>query len=85
MDKSEQNAIIDGICDYVEKYEIKELLKEYLRRVVVEKPEDPLQYLIQSIIEDPYVPKVVAEAEAMKRIIDGVNNQEGNDAQADED
>ena len=62
----QQEAIIDGICDYVDKYEIKEMLKEYLKRVVLEKPADPLAFLIQTIKEKPYVAAVFnqpAEAE----------------------
>jgi hypothetical protein len=57
----QQEAIIDGICDYVDKYEIKEMLKEYLKRVVLEKPADPLAFLIQTIKEKPYVAAIFNE------------------------
>lgn len=48
-------TIIDEICEYVDRYEIKEMLKEYLKRVVLEKPNDPLQFLIQTIRDKPYI------------------------------
>ena len=47
-------TIINEICDYVDRYEIKEMLKEYLKRVVLEKPKDPLQFLIETIRDKPY-------------------------------
>ena len=49
------DTIIEEICDYVDRYEIKEMLKEYLKRVVLEKPNDPLQFLIQTIRDKPYI------------------------------
>ena len=48
-------TIIEEICDYVDRYEIKEMLKEYLKRVVLEKPNDPLQFLIETIRDKPYI------------------------------
>ena len=49
------DTIIEEICDYVDKYEIKEMLKEYLKRVVLEKPNDPLQFLVETIRDKPYI------------------------------
>lgn len=69
--------IIDKICDYSEKAEIKPLLKEYLKRfvfafclssfahvvaccltflfrIIVAQPEDPIQFFIDSITNEPY-------------------------------
>lgn len=33
------------------------MLQEYLKRLVLEKPEDPIQFLIKSITENPYAVK----------------------------
>jgi hypothetical protein len=50
---NENSQIIDNICDYAEKKKIKALLHEYLRRLILEKPADPLSFLIKTIQEDP--------------------------------
>ncbi len=76
----QQNAIIDGICDYVERYEIKEMLKEYLKRVVLEKPADPLAFLIQTIKEKPYIAAIEQEAEADEEVGGGSAAEGGDDA-----
>lgn len=55
-DQKEEDIIIDEICDYAEKNNIKELLQEYLKRIIVDKPNDPLRYLLTTIKENPYVP-----------------------------
>ena len=55
-DKTEDEAIIDGICEYAEKNQIKALLQEYMKRIILEKPEDPLLFLQKTIKESPYVP-----------------------------
>ena len=73
----QQEAIIDGICDYVERYEIKEMLKEYLKRVVLEKPADPLAFLIQTIKEKPYVAAIEQEMDADEDV--GAATAEGGD------
>lgn len=46
--------IIQNICDYVQENEIKEMLQEYLKRLVINKPHDPIDFLIRSIQENPY-------------------------------
>lgn len=53
MQNGDDVEIIDKICDYATEYQIKALLQEYLKRVVVDKPADPVAYLIQSIQENP--------------------------------
>ena len=40
---------------YALKAGVKELLEEYLKRVLLEKPKDPLQYLIEEIKNNPFV------------------------------
>lgn len=56
MNKVEDEAIINEICDYATRRKVKELLQEYLRRLIVDQPADPLTYLIQTIRESPYIP-----------------------------
>lgn len=58
---TENKEIIDGICSYAEQARIKEILAEYLRRLVVEKPADPLNFLLRSVREHPYDPTGVEE------------------------
>jgi hypothetical protein len=53
---SQNDEIIDGICDYAEKKQIKSLLQEYLKRVILEKPDQPVTWLKNSITENPYTP-----------------------------
>ena len=48
--------VIEEICGYVEEYDIKNMLQEYLKRLIVEKPQEPLKFLIRTITEDPYIP-----------------------------
>lgn len=55
MSEAAHETIINEICEYVDRYEIKEMLKEYLKRVVLEKPNDPLQFLIETIRDKPYI------------------------------
>ena len=37
---------------------VKELLQEYLKRIIVQKPEDPLAFLLENIKEKPFTPPV---------------------------
>lgn len=59
----DDEEIINQICDYAQEKQIKELLQEYLKRVILTKPEDPLKFLIQTIRENPHVPagQVISE------------------------
>lgn len=56
MDHSSDQAIIDKICDYSEKNKVKEILKEYCKRLILEKPQDPIGFLIKSIQDQPVTP-----------------------------
>jgi hypothetical protein len=56
MDKSEEEGIIDQICDYAERKQIKALLQEYLKRIILEKPNDPISFLEKTIKNDPIFP-----------------------------
>jgi hypothetical protein len=54
MDIEGNEEIINEICSYAEEHHIKELLGEYLKRIVLEKPQDPVKFLLKSIQENPF-------------------------------
>jgi hypothetical protein len=56
MDPSSDHEIIENICDYAERVNVKDILKEYIKRLILDKPSDPIKYLIKSIEENPYNP-----------------------------
>ena len=63
MDSAEEE-IIDGIATYTEKMETRKMLEEYMRRLIVEQPKEPLKFLIKEITTNPYpVPNVGANEE----------------------
>ena len=45
MNKVDDEVIINDICDYAKKHKVKELLQEYLRRIIVDQPEDPVPFV----------------------------------------
>jgi len=53
---TEEDKIISEICNYAERHETKQMLQEYMRRLILEKPSEPLKFLIAQITENPYVP-----------------------------
>lgn len=53
MNKVDDENIINDICDYAKLHRVKDVLQEYLRRVIVEQPEDPITFLIQTIRDSP--------------------------------
>lgn len=62
--QSEDQEIIGEICDYAEQYQIKAMLQEYLKRIVLAKPDQPIHFLKESIKENPFVvPSTAASAE----------------------
>jgi hypothetical protein len=52
----DDEEIIDKICEYAQEKEIKEILLEYMKRVILAKPDDPLKFLMQQIINNPHIP-----------------------------
>jgi hypothetical protein len=52
----DKEEIINDICSYAENHQIKELLREYMRRVIINKPEDVKAFLIETIEKNPFVP-----------------------------
>lgn len=52
----EDEAIINEICDYAQEYQVKDVLQEYLKRIIMNKPDDPIKFLMQTIRENPYTP-----------------------------
>ena len=55
MEGSEE--VIENICSYAERHAIKELLQEYMKRVVLHRPTDVKAFLIETIEREPYTPK----------------------------
>lgn len=53
---TEDEVIIDEICAYAEEKQIKEILQEYLKRIILEKPDNPLRFLINTIKKNPVEP-----------------------------
>jgi hypothetical protein len=58
---NENDEIIEEICKYAEKYAIKDMLQEYLKRVILAKPADPVAFLIKTIEENPVLPPGFSE------------------------
>jgi len=54
--------LMEEMSIYAMKAQVKELLQEYLRRVALEKPADPIGYLIAEIKERPFVPPPPVES-----------------------
>jgi hypothetical protein len=64
MINTQEDQIIEEICGYAEKYEIREMLQDYMRRLILEQPKEPLKWLIKEISEKPYpTPKHGTEGE----------------------
>jgi hypothetical protein len=61
----DNEVIIDEICDYATQNQVRDMLQEYMRRLIVEQPKEPLKFLIKEITENPFVitPKDGADAE----------------------
>lgn len=55
MRSGDDEEIISSICTYSNEHEVKELMKEYLKRLILAKPDDPVAFLIESIENDPFV------------------------------
>jgi len=53
--EGENEQIIDEICTYAKDYQIKEMLQEYLRRIILAKPKDPVKFLLQTIQDKPFL------------------------------
>jgi len=54
MINTDEEAIIGDICTYAEKYETRKMLEDYMRRLIVEQPKEPLKFLIKEITNNPY-------------------------------
>jgi hypothetical protein len=53
--------LMEEMSIYAVKTQVKELLQEYLRRVLLEKPDDPIEFLINNIKKNPYTPPAPQE------------------------
>ena len=47
--QNDDEEIINSICDYAQEKQVKELLQEYLKRIVLKKPSNPVEFLIDTI------------------------------------
>ena len=47
MDPKGNQEIIDNICVYSKERQVKDILQEYLKRLILDKPVDPVEYLIK--------------------------------------
>jgi HEPN domain-containing protein len=52
-----KDIIIENICTYAESHDIKGLLNEYMKRIILNKPDDVVAFLIETIEKHPYVKK----------------------------
>ena len=52
----QDQEIIGEICDYAEQHNIKAMLQEYLKRIIVAKPDQPIHFLKETIKQNPFVP-----------------------------
>ena len=50
-----KDEVIANICSYAERHSIKEMLQEYMKRVILHKPADVKAFLIETIERDPYI------------------------------
>ena len=50
------DELMEDMCAYAEHQQIKALLGEYLRRVILRKPADPIAFLIEEISNSPFMP-----------------------------
>lgn len=48
--------LMEEMSIYAVKMGVKEMMEEYLRRVLLEKPKDPLEFLVKEIKENPFKP-----------------------------
>ena len=65
MMNSAEEVIIEEIASYAEKMETRKMLEEYMRRLIVEQPKEPLKFLIGQITSNPYpIPNVGGGAAA---------------------
>ena len=62
LENPDEAKIIDEICDYAERHQVKEMLEEYMRRLILEQPKEPLKFLMQEITERPFVAGVKSVA-----------------------
>lgn len=73
----DNEVIIHEICDYATNNQVRDMLQEYMRRLIVEQPKEPLKYLIKEITENPFVvtPKE-GETETEKEAVSEEKTQE---------
>jgi hypothetical protein len=53
---TDDEEIVGEICNYAESHQIKAMLQEYLKRLILAKPDQPIHFLQETIKTNPYVP-----------------------------
>jgi len=56
---SPEDEVTSNICSYAEKYQIKELLQEYMKRIILERPKEPVKFMLKQVTDNPYIPPPV--------------------------
>mmetsp|Transcript_34925 Transcript_34925/g.46162 ORF Transcript_34925/g.46162 Transcript_34925/m.46162 type:complete len:172 (+) Transcript_34925:130-645(+) len=55
-DVSKNEILMEEMALYAEKHDVQGMLKEYMGRLVLSKPSDPIAFLIKEIKKDPFSP-----------------------------
>ena len=61
--KDGKSAVLsEEMSIFADQTHVKEMLHEYLRRVLLSKPDDPISFLMEEIKKDPFVIPTLAAA-----------------------
>jgi hypothetical protein len=50
-----EGTTMDAAVDYAKSAEVSDFLQHYLKKVILEKPDDPIAFLLEQIESDPWV------------------------------
>mmetsp|Transcript_12873 Transcript_12873/g.19292 ORF Transcript_12873/g.19292 Transcript_12873/m.19292 type:complete len:162 (-) Transcript_12873:39-524(-) len=53
----ESEELMEHMSIFCEQSKVRALLQEYMRRIILERPDDPIGFLIEEIQKNPYQPK----------------------------
>eukprot|EP01041_Mallomonas_annulata_P002798 gene2798-5508_t len=56
----DDEKILNEITEYCKEYQIRDMFKEYLKRLMVAQPTDPIAFLQKQVKTDPFVPPEVS-------------------------
>jgi len=63
---SHNDILMEEMALYAEKYNIQGMMKHYMSQLVLQKPSDPLQFLIDEIKHRPFIPEEVKLPEDLR-------------------